>query len=106
MGIAGVDTRAITRRLRVDGCLNGVICTDASISGEELPGCLLILSHGQGSLHFGRLQSVAASLWLAAIILTCTPASCCWLSAAASILVCRSFISPDTSSLHRRRQAC
>ena len=34
MGIAGVDTRAITRRLRVDGCLNGVICTDASISGE------------------------------------------------------------------------
>lgn len=36
MGIAGVDTRAITRRLRVDGCLNGAICTDASISGEQL----------------------------------------------------------------------
>ncbi|EFN59093.1 hypothetical protein CHLNCDRAFT_18988 [Chlorella variabilis] len=36
MGIAGVDTRAITRRLRVDGCLNGVICTDASISDEDL----------------------------------------------------------------------
>lgn len=36
MGIAGVDTRAITRRLRVDGCLNGVICTDASISDDKL----------------------------------------------------------------------
>ncbi|KAK9866434.1 hypothetical protein WJX84_012101 [Apatococcus fuscideae] len=36
MGIANVDTRAITRRLRDDGCLNGVICNDASISDEEL----------------------------------------------------------------------
>jgi carbamoyl-phosphate synthase small subunit len=36
LGIAGVDTRAITRRLRVDGCLNGVICTDASIPDSEL----------------------------------------------------------------------
>lgn len=36
MGIANVDTRAITRRLRVDGCLNGAICTDASIPDEEL----------------------------------------------------------------------
>eukprot|EP00887_Chlorella_sp_A99_P005426 scaffold1.g5426.t1 len=36
LGIAGVDTRAITRRLRVDGCLNGVISTDASIPDEEL----------------------------------------------------------------------
>ena len=36
MGIANVDTRAITRRLRVDGCLNGVICTDASVSDEAL----------------------------------------------------------------------
>lgn len=36
LGIAGVDTRAITRRLRVDGCLNGVITTDASLSDEEL----------------------------------------------------------------------
>lgn len=36
MGIANVDTRAITRRLRVDGCLNGVICTDASKTDEEL----------------------------------------------------------------------
>ena len=34
MGIANVDTRAITRRLRDDGCLNGVICNDASISDE------------------------------------------------------------------------
>ncbi|KAK9817498.1 hypothetical protein WJX74_010739 [Apatococcus lobatus] len=36
MGIANVDTRAITRRLRDDGCLNGVICNDASISDEKL----------------------------------------------------------------------
>lgn len=35
MGIAGVDTRAITRRLRVTGCLNGAICTDPSISGAD-----------------------------------------------------------------------
>ena len=36
LGIADVDTRAITRRLRVTGCLNGVICTDASIPDEKL----------------------------------------------------------------------
>ncbi|KAK9845580.1 hypothetical protein WJX84_010107, partial [Apatococcus fuscideae] len=36
MGIANVDTRAITRRLRDEGCLNGVICNDASISDEKL----------------------------------------------------------------------
>lgn len=36
LGIADVDTRAITRRLRVTGCLNGVITTDSSISDEEL----------------------------------------------------------------------
>lgn len=30
-GIANVDTRAITRRLRETGAMNGVICTDASI---------------------------------------------------------------------------
>ena len=36
LGIAGLDTRAITRRLRVTGCLNGVICTDPSIPDEEL----------------------------------------------------------------------
>ena len=36
MGIAGVDTRAITRRLRVTGCLNGAICTDPSVTDEEL----------------------------------------------------------------------
>jgi len=36
MGIAGVDTRAITRRLRVTGCLNGAITTDSSISGACL----------------------------------------------------------------------
>jgi carbamoylphosphate synthase small subunit len=35
LGIAGVDTRAITRRLRVDGCLNGVICTDESVPGQQ-----------------------------------------------------------------------
>jgi carbamoyl-phosphate synthase small subunit len=36
LGIADVDTRAITRRLRVTGCLNGVITTDTSISDDEL----------------------------------------------------------------------
>lgn len=36
MGIANVDTRAITRRLRVTGCLNGVITTDKSKSDEQL----------------------------------------------------------------------
>ena len=38
MGISNVDTRAITRRLRVDGCLNGVICTDESIPDADLVG--------------------------------------------------------------------
>ena len=36
LGIADVDTRAITRRLRVTGCLNGVITTDQSMSDEKL----------------------------------------------------------------------
>ena len=36
LGIADVDTRAITRALRQTGCLNGVICTDASKSDDEL----------------------------------------------------------------------
>lgn len=36
IGIAGVDTRELTRRLRETGCLNGVITSDMSISDEEL----------------------------------------------------------------------
>ena len=36
LGIADVDTRAITRALRTTGCLNGVITTDASIPDAEL----------------------------------------------------------------------
>ena len=36
MGIADIDTRAITRRLRDTGCLNGVITTDAAKTDEEL----------------------------------------------------------------------
>ena len=35
-GIAGVDTRALTLRLRETGCLNAVICADASIPDSEL----------------------------------------------------------------------
>lgn len=35
-GIANVDTRAITRRLRESGNLNGVITSDSSKSDEEL----------------------------------------------------------------------
>lgn len=36
LGIADVDTRAITRRLRVTGCLNGVITTDMTTPDAEL----------------------------------------------------------------------
>ncbi len=36
LGIADVDTRAITRALRTTGCLNGVITTDASVSDADL----------------------------------------------------------------------
>lgn len=35
-GIAGVDTRALTLRLRETGCLNAVICADASVPDAEL----------------------------------------------------------------------
>ncbi len=35
-GIAGIDTRALTRRLRSEGALRGVLCTDASISDAKL----------------------------------------------------------------------
>ena len=35
-GITGVDTRALTRKLRTQGALNGVLCTDASVSDAEL----------------------------------------------------------------------
>ena len=35
-GIAGVDTRALTRRLRTRGALRGVLCTDPSLSDEQL----------------------------------------------------------------------
>ena len=35
-GIADVDTRAITRRLRDTGALNGIITTDMSTPAEEL----------------------------------------------------------------------
>ncbi|GHP04227.1 hypothetical protein PPROV_000298100 [Pycnococcus provasolii] len=36
LGIEGVDTRAITLRLRETGCLNGTISTDDSLSDDEL----------------------------------------------------------------------
>eukprot|EP00850_Spirogloea_muscicola_P000570 SM000002S05650 [mRNA] locus=s2:1379931:1383192:- [translate_table: standard] len=36
MGITDVDTRAITRRLRERGCLNGVLTTDSKKTDEEL----------------------------------------------------------------------
>lgn len=35
-GIAGVDTRAIVRILRTAGSLRGVICTDSTVSDQEL----------------------------------------------------------------------
>lgn len=36
MGVAGIDTRALTLALRNTGCLVGVITTDASKSDAEL----------------------------------------------------------------------
>ena len=36
VGISDIDTRAITRRLRDTGCLNGVITTDAEKTDAEL----------------------------------------------------------------------
>ena len=35
-GITGIDTRALTRKLRVDGAMDGVLCTDPSKSDAEL----------------------------------------------------------------------
>jgi carbamoyl-phosphate synthase small subunit len=35
-GITGIDTRALTRKLRTQGALNGVLCTDPSVSDAEL----------------------------------------------------------------------
>ena len=35
-GIAGIDTRALTRKLRVDGAMDGVLCTDPDKSDEQL----------------------------------------------------------------------
>ena len=35
-GISGIDTRALVRKLRISGSMNGVICSDASVSDEAL----------------------------------------------------------------------
>ena len=35
-GITGIDTRALTRKLRVTGAMDGVLCTDANKSDAEL----------------------------------------------------------------------
>ncbi len=35
-GISGIDTRALTRKLRTQGALNGVLATDTSLSDAEL----------------------------------------------------------------------
>ena len=35
-GIAGIDTRALTRRLRTEGALRGVLCTDDAIADTAL----------------------------------------------------------------------
>jgi len=34
-GIAGIDTRALVRKLRIQGALKGVICTDPSLVGND-----------------------------------------------------------------------
>ena len=36
IGITGIDTRALTRKLRIDGAMDAALSTDASISDEEL----------------------------------------------------------------------
>jgi hypothetical protein len=36
VGISGIDTRLLTRMLRDTGCINGVVCSDASKSDSEL----------------------------------------------------------------------
>ena len=73
MGIAGVDTRAITRRLRVTGCLNGAICTDASIPGAGVrvaacthtaPGAAAALGPGASRMwhvHRARCSKAAST---------------------------------------------
>jgi len=35
-GITGIDTRALTRKLRVDGAMDGVLCTDPAVADAEL----------------------------------------------------------------------
>ncbi len=35
-GISGIDTRALTRKIRIAGALNGILSTDPAISDEEL----------------------------------------------------------------------
>ncbi len=35
-GISGIDTRALTRKLRTEGAMDGVLCTDPSLSDKEL----------------------------------------------------------------------
>ena len=35
-GISGIDTRALVRKLRMSGSMNGVICSDASVSDDAL----------------------------------------------------------------------
>jgi len=35
-GIAGIDTRALTRKLRIEGAMDGVLCTDPRKSDAEL----------------------------------------------------------------------
>jgi carbamoyl-phosphate synthase small subunit len=34
-GIAGIDTRALVRKLRIQGALKGVICTDQNLVGDD-----------------------------------------------------------------------
>ena len=36
LGLSGVDTRALTRRLRISGSLRGVVCADSTIGDVEL----------------------------------------------------------------------
>ena len=91
LGIAGVDTRAITRRLRVTGCLNGAICTDPSVSGEP---CWLAVGAGRRyAVHAGALRSA----W--------SPISHGWEPSLASHRASLPAVLPLTVLPHRRRRA-
>jgi carbamoyl-phosphate synthase small subunit len=62
IGLTGVDTRAITRKLRVQGAMNGYLTTE-SISNEELMGRVKALPSMAGADLVKRVMPKAAYGW-------------------------------------------